>query len=86
MPHFIVYLAQEKFQRPVKRLDREAQTHILAAKMVEAEYPDLVVSSVLVKHEPISSCARCGAPIFKGDYHKDQIRQRYGSNRCLDCL
>ena len=86
MPHFIVYLAQEKSQRPVKRLDREAQTHILAAKMAEAEYPDLVVSSVLVKHEPISACARCGTPIFKGDFYKDQIRQRYGSNRCLDCL
>tara|TARA_R110002111_G_scaffold259308_1_gene329272 strand:+ start:77591 stop:77851 length:261 start_codon:yes stop_codon:yes gene_type:complete len=85
MPQFIVYLAQEKNQRPVKRLDRVAQTHVLAAKMVEAEYPDLVVSSVLVKHEPISACARCGAPIFKGDYHKDQIRQRYGANRCLDC-
>lgn len=86
VPHFIVYLAQEKKVRPVKRLDLEAQTHVLAAKMAEVEYPDLVVSSILVKHEPISSCARCGTPIFKGDFYKDQIRQRYGSNRCLDCL
>lgn len=86
MPRFTVYLAREKNGRPVKRLDREAQTHILAAKIAEAEFPDLVVNSVLVKHEFIAFCARCGGPIFKGDYHKDQIRQRVDSNRCLDCL
>lgn len=85
MPRFIIYLSKKKNQRPVKRIDREALTHVLAAKLVEAEFPDLVVDSVLVKHEPISTCARCGAPIFKGDYHKDKIRQRYGANRCLDC-
>lgn len=86
MTQFIVYLARESGQLPVKRLDRTAQTHVLAAKMVEAEYPDLFVSSVLEKHEPISTCARCGGPVFKGDFHKDQIRQRNGTNRCLDCL
>ncbi|QDT94409.1 hypothetical protein Pan161_61050 [Gimesia algae] len=86
MPQFIVYVSREKRQHPVKRLDREAQTHVLAAKMVEAEFPDLFVSSVLEKHEPISTCARCGGPVFKGDFHKDQIRQRNGTNRCLDCL
>ena len=86
MPQFIVYLSNDNGARPVKRLDREAQTHVLAAKMVEAEYPDLCVSSVLEKHELISTCARCGGPVFKGDFHKDQIRQRNGTNRCLDCL
>ena len=86
MTQFIVYLASESGRPPVKRLVREAQTHVLAAKMVEAEFPDLVVSSVLEKHEPISTCARCGGPVFKGDFHKDQIRQRNGTNRCLDCL
>ena len=86
MPQFTVYLAREKNGHPVKRLDREAQTHVLAAKIAQAEFPELVVNSVLVKHELISFCARCGGPIFKADYHKDQIRQRNDSNRCLDCL
>jgi len=86
MPHFIVYLSREKNGRPVKRLDREAQTHVLAAKIAESEFPELVVDSVLVKHELISFCARCGGPVFKGDFHKDQIRQRNGTNRCLDCM
>ncbi|QGQ24059.1 hypothetical protein F1728_15790 [Gimesia benthica] len=86
MPHFTVYLAREKNGHSVKRLDREAQTHVLAAKIAQAEYPELVVNAVLVKHELISFCARCGGPIFKADYHKDQIRQRNDSNRCLDCL
>lgn len=63
----------------------ESATPMTAAKGLELSYPDLKVVRITREWIPIDSCQRCGAPIFKGDYHNDQIYRRNGKKYCLDC-
>lgn len=84
---YIVYLGRmvDGEAVPHTEIEYEAFTHVLAAKAVSIQYPDLCVMKVVQRWYPIDNCHLCGSPIFAGDYQNDQIRQREGRKRCLEC-
>lgn len=68
-----------------KRVKIDAQTHVLAAKVAEIQYPEMRVAHVVKYWYPSERCHNCGGPIFTGDFHNDQPAQRKGQNRCIEC-
>lgn len=82
---YICLLAAEAGDLPTASAIQEAPTHVLAAKMVEKDHPGMVVVEVMQRWYPLAKCARCGGPIFRGDYQDDRIRNRSGAYRCLEC-
>lgn len=73
-------------EKPVLVKMVESATHMTAVKALELSYPDMRVVRITRVWVPIDNCERCGAPIFKGDYHNDRIQKRNGKKYCLDCV